>query len=150
MSFMAEFNRRLIGSMDKFTFDQLRERPKESDMKVVYVAGKFRGPSAWDIECNIRQAEALALEVWRMGAAALCPHTNTRFFQNAAPDDVWLQGDLVLLERCDAMITVDNWRDSSGACAEVEHAKANGIPVFHDLLSLNVFLFGVPAARLRR
>ena len=60
-------------------------------MKVVYIAGPFRGPNAWEIEQNIRRAESLALEVWRAGAAALCPYTNTRFFQGAAPDDVWLR-----------------------------------------------------------
>ena len=60
-------------------------------MKVVYVAGPFRGPNAWEIEENIRRAERLALEVWRLGCACLCPHTNTRFFQGAAPDAVWVR-----------------------------------------------------------
>ena len=57
--------------------------PENQDlqMKLVYIAGPFRGSSAWDIEENIRVAERAALEVWKMGAAALCPHTNTRFFQ---------------------------------------------------------------------
>lgn len=109
-------------------------------MKVVYVAGKFRGPDSWSIENNIRAAETLALEVWRLGAAALCPHTNTRFFQGAAPDAVWLEGDLVMLERCDAVITVDNWKDSTGACAEVDRAYTRKIPVFHSLTDLNEWL----------
>jgi len=109
-------------------------------MKLVYVAGPFRGDSAWAIECNIRRAETLALEVWRLGAAALCPHTNTRFFQNAAPDEVWLAGDLVMLERCDAVILTDCWERSSGARAEVEHAQKRGIPVFVHLLDLREWL----------
>jgi hypothetical protein len=105
-------------------------------MKVIYIAGPFRGPSAWDIESNIRRAETLALEVWRMGAAALCPHTNTRFFQNAAPDDVWLKGDIALLERCDAMLMTDDWQRSSGARAEHDHASFKRIPVFYELKAL--------------
>lgn len=109
-------------------------------MKLIYIAGKFRGPSSWDIECNIRAAETLALEVWRRGAAALCPHTNTRFFQNAAPDDLWLAGDLVMLERCDALVTVENWQSSQGAIAEVAHARARGIPVLHSLGELDRWL----------
>lgn len=100
-------------------------------VRVVYIAGPFRGPSAWDIECNIRAAETLALEVWRAGAAALCPHTNTRFFQNAAPDEVWLAGDLALLERCDAVLMTPDWQRSSGARAEHDLAKEHGIPVFY-------------------
>lgn len=109
-------------------------------MKVIYVAGPFRGPSAWEIECNIRRAETLALEVWRLGAAALCPHTNTRFFQNAAPDSVWLEGDLELLRRCDAVILTEDWVRSSGARAEVEFADKLGLPVFHTLKQLKDLL----------
>ena len=109
-------------------------------MKVVYVAGPFRGPSAWDIECNIRRAEALSLEVWRLGAAALCPHTNTRFFQGAAPDEVWLQGDLALLLRCDAILMTPDWARSSGATAERDYAVANGIPVFETLDALAAWM----------
>jgi hypothetical protein len=102
-------------------------------MKVVYVAGPFRGPSSWDIECNIRRAEELALEVWRRGAAALCPHTNTRFFQGAAPDEVWLAGDLEMLARCDAILMTGDWARSSGARAEHDYAVEHGIPVLYDV-----------------
>lgn len=114
-------------------------------MKVIYIAGPFRGASAWDIECNIRRAEALALEVWRLGHAALCPHTNTRFFQNAAPDEVWLKGDLALLERCDAVVLTADWKRSSGALAEVQFANDKNIPVFDDLRELQSWLAGRPA-----
>lgn len=105
-------------------------------MKVVYIAGPFRGKSAWDIECNIRRAEKLALEVWRNGIAALCPHTNTRFFQGAAPDDVWLEGDLELLSRCDAVLMTPDWARSSGARAEEEFANKHGIKVFYSIFDL--------------
>lgn len=102
-------------------------------MMVVYVAGPFRGPSSWAIEQNIRRAETLALQVWRRGAAALCPHTNTRFFHGAADDRVWLDGDLELLSRCDAILMTDNWQQSDGARKEHEFAKARGIPVCYTL-----------------
>ena len=39
-------------------------------MKVVYIAGPYRGRSNWEIECNIHNAEIVALEVWALGAAA--------------------------------------------------------------------------------
>lgn len=105
-------------------------------IKVVYIAGPFRGPSAWDIEENIRRAERLALEVWRAGYAALCPHTNARFFQGAAPDEIWLAGDLELLRRCDAVLLTPDWQKSSGAHAEREEALRVGIPVFEALTAL--------------
>lgn len=98
--------------------------------KVIYVAGPFRGPSAWAVQQNVMAAMAVALEVWRMGAVALCPHSNTMFFDQAAPDDVWLDGDLELLRRCDALVTTPDWRRSSGATAEVQFAVDHDIPVF--------------------
>lgn len=109
-------------------------------MKLIYVAGPFRGPNSWEIEQNIRRAESLALEVWRLGAAALCPHTNTRFFQGAADDKVWLEGDLEMLRRCDALILTPDWIKSSGARAEVAEANRLEIPVFHTLHELQFFL----------
>lgn len=100
-------------------------------MKIVYVAGPFRAPTAWDIEQNIRRAEALALEVWRAGTACICPHANTRFYQGAAPDEIWLNGDLEIVRRCDAVLTTHDWERSSGTRGEVELAHKSGIPVFH-------------------
>lgn len=100
-------------------------------MKVVYVCGPFRGANSWEIECNIRRAEALALQVWQTGAACICPHANTRFYQGAAPDAVWLDGDLELLRRCDAVLTTANWGKSSGARAEVALASTLALPIFH-------------------
>lgn len=114
--------------------------PMSRRMPVVYIAGPFRGPSAWDVESNIRRAETLALEVWRLGAAAICPHTNTRFFQGAAPDEVWLKGDLEILRRCDAVLMTPDWEKSSGAQAERDDAEEHGISVFHSLDSLAAWL----------
>ena len=100
-------------------------------MPVVYVAGPFRAPTPWLIEQNVRTAEAASLEIWKLGAAALCPHTNTRFFQHSAPDEVWIEGTLELLRRCDALVLVgDRWRESTGTVKELELAHRLGLPVF--------------------
>jgi Domain of unknown function (DUF4406) len=111
-------------------------------MKVVYVAGPFRGPDSWTIENNIRRAETLALEVWRIGAAAICPHTNTRFFQGAAPDNVWLDGDLAILAKADAILMTPDWERSSGARAELAFAHGQNIPAFYDIAELRNWLAG--------
>jgi hypothetical protein len=115
-------------------------------MRVVYVAGPFRATNEdgtanqWEQEQNIRRAEALALEVWRLGAAAICPHTNTRFYQGSAPADLWLGGDLAILAKCDAVLLTDDWERSAGARAEVAFADANDIPTFQTLDSLRPWL----------
>lgn len=109
-------------------------------MKVIYIAGPFRGRNAWEIECNIRRAETLALEVWRLGCAAVCPHTNTRFFQGAAEDSVWLQGDLEIMRRCDAVLFTEDWVRSHGARLEREEASKFNLPVFDSIAGLTQWL----------
>jgi len=109
-------------------------------MKVIYVAGPFRGPDHWAIENNIRRAEALALEVWKLGAAAICPHANTRFYQGACPDEVWLAGDLEILLRCDAILLTEDWSKSVGAKEEYLFAMKQRMPVLLDIAELKRFL----------
>lgn len=109
-------------------------------MKVIFISGPFRGENAWEVENNIRVAENLALQVWKLGAAAVCPHTNTRFFSGAAPDNVWLEGDKAILQKCDAVIMTHNWRRSDGATAEYHFAVANNIPVLAGIDSLEHWL----------
>lgn len=109
-------------------------------MKVVYIAGRFRGANSWEMENNVRRAEELSLEVWKRGAAALCPHTNTRFFQGAAPDAVWLEGTLALLAKCDACMMVPNWELSQGARGELAYALEHNIPVFYRMYELEEWL----------
>lgn len=105
-------------------------------MKVVYIAGPFRGANYWEQEQNIRRAEQLALDVWKLGFAAICPHTNTRFFQGAAPDDVWLAGDIAIMLLCDAVLMTPDWNGSYGASKERAIALDNLIPVFYDTVDL--------------
>jgi hypothetical protein len=115
-------------------------KPPAPTKPVIYIAGPYRGPSSWEIEENIRRAERLALDVWKLGAVGLCPHTNTRFYQGAAPDATWLDGDLELLRRCDGIIVTDDWQRSSGARAEVAFAQTQQIPVFLTLEDLAFWL----------
>lgn len=108
--------------------------------KLIYIAGPFRGANQWEQFQNIREAETLALEVWRMGAVALCPHANTAHFQGALPDDVWLEGDLEMMRRCDAVLLMPRWRGSRGAVEEAKEAKQAGLPVFEYVSDLRTWL----------
>lgn len=120
-------------------------------MKVVYIAGPFRSASthvpgeqnAFGVLQNIMRAMELALEVWQTGkAVALCPHANTFCFQGAADDSVWLDGDLELMKRCDAVLMTPDWARSSGATKERDTAVAKGIPVFYSISTLKEWLDG--------
>ena len=109
-------------------------------MKVVYVAGPFRGRTAWDVAQNIRAAEVLGLQVAEAGAVPLIPHANTANFNGTLTDNFWIRATAELLRRCDAMICTANWRESTGARGEVELAQTRGIPVFFDLAGLHAWL----------
>lgn len=111
------------------------ERPR-----VIYVAGPFRSPTHWGIVENVRRAEAAALEVWKRGAIALCPHLNTANFQGALPDGAWLYGTLELMRRCDAVVLVEGWESSSGTMTEIAEAETLGIPVLSSLDQLDKWL----------
>jgi hypothetical protein len=101
-------------------------------MKVIYVAGPYRDESAWGIEQNIRHAEEIGLEIAKLGAASLIPHTLYRFFQGVLPDRFWLDATLELMRRCDAILLCDGWKGSSGSVAEKHEAARIGLPIFYE------------------
>lgn len=99
-------------------------------MKVVYIAGKFRGPTAWDVAENVREAERWALKVAHCGGMPLCPHANTAHFDGQLDDSFWLNGTLELLKRCDGAVFIPGWTESRGACAEHAYAERNRIEIW--------------------
>ena len=107
---------------------------------VIYIAGPFRGATAWEVEQHIRHAEALAFAVAQLGAMPLCPHTNTRFFHGSLTDQFFLEGAVELMSRCDGVILTDDWHRSEGARADVARAHQLNLPVFDSLDALHVWL----------
>lgn len=112
-------------------------------MKVVFICGPYRGSTAWEIEQNVRVAEEASLEAMRVGAFPYCPHTASRFFEGILPDAFFLKGCLEMLGRCDAILTVGEWRGSSGAVNEVDFARENGIRYFGSVEALKAWLEAV-------
>jgi len=110
-------------------------------MRVVYIAGKFRGKDAWEVHKNVQEALKVAFEVASLGAMPLTPHANCFPFDGTLDDQFWLEGTMELLRRCDAVMTVSNWTTSTGAKDEVHEAVSKlGIPVFHELSQLDAWL----------
>lgn len=99
---------------------------------VAYVSGPYRDTrGTWYVEQNVRAAEAVAVELWRMGYAVICPHTNTRHMDGCCPQsaDVFIRGDLELVRRSDLVVTLPNWVRSVGARNEVNAAHYAGVLV---------------------
>lgn len=99
-------------------------------MKVCYVAGPYRADTIHETVQNIRAAEAIGIELWKLGMAAIVPHLNTALFDGVCSDDTWLAGDLEILSRCDLLVLVPGWRFSSGSVAEYERALELGLKAY--------------------
>src|SRR5262245_29789523 len=110
-------------------------------LKIVYIAGPYSAKSAYEaghdmfrVQQNIMNAMVLGLEVAHSGVAfPLIPHANTMFFTGAAREQIWIDGDLELLSRCDAVLFTHNWRQSKGAIGEHDFAIAHRIPCLYSI-----------------
>lgn len=101
-------------------------------MRIAFISGPYRDVTPHQIMENIRRARLVALKYWRHGYAVICPHSNTALFDGEADDSVWLEGDLEILRRCDVVVMMEGWRNSEGACHELEEATISGLEVIYD------------------
>src|SRR3972149_3783943 len=118
---------------------------RSEKMKVIYIAGPYRDSRGeFYVGQNIYEAEMAALRVWQMGGVALCPHKNSGGLGGAygLDDRTWLEGDLELLRRCDAIYLITDWQSSAGVQAEKLFAEEIGIPVLQTERDVMLFLRG--------
>ncbi len=111
-------------------------------MRVIYIAGRFRGATHRDIQMNVLAAEAAGLDVAKLGAMPMIPHKNTENFHGLLTDEFWIDGTAELLRRCDA-IYIFNQADldqSAGTRGELKLAKQLGRPIFFDLNAIEAWL----------
>lgn len=98
---------------------------------IVYTAGPYRDrDGAYAVQQNIRQAEEVALQLWRAGYTVICPHKNTAMFDGAIPEDAILCGYLEVVQRCDLVVMLPGWELSEGSILEKQIADSEGIPVY--------------------
>lgn len=101
-------------------------------MKLIFISGPYRSSSEWELIENIRHAEAAAIKLWQQGWVVICPHKNTSHFGGLADDNVWLEGDMEILTRCDAIYMLNTWEASEGAKAELAIAKEMELEIYYE------------------
>ena len=101
---------------------------------IIYVAGPYNGKDPLDVKQHILNASKVSIECWKRGWACICPHKNSSGFESYEDDkltwETWINGDLEILAKCDAIVMVDDWHESKGALIELEFAKEKGIIIF--------------------
>jgi len=100
--------------------------------KVIYISGAYRNKTISGTFQNIMNARDGAVRLWNEKWIVICPHLNTFLMDGLCPDSVWLDGDLEILRRCDAIFMLQNWETSKGANEELALAKKLGLEIIYE------------------
>ena len=101
-------------------------------MKVIYVAGCYRADDINGVLGNIIKAREASRKLWLRGWAVICPHLNSCFMDGTDTDKIFLDGDLEILRRCDAIYMLNGWEKSTGAKNELKEAGKNGLEIIFE------------------
>lgn len=102
-------------------------------MKICYIAGPYRSKTLNGVWENIMFARQYAIKYWNLGYSVICPHTNTMLMDMENTDNMFLEGDLEMIRRCDVMVMIPGWEKSVGACGELRLAKELGLEIIYEL-----------------
>jgi len=124
---------------------------------LVYTAGPIRSynpdqeVAVEEVRRNLRRAREVAKELWVEGVSVICPHANTDLDRdidmppNGYQDEAdWIGGDLVQIIRCDAILMLPGWENSSGAKEELCCAARAGLKIFFDVHALLAYISPLP------
>ena len=101
---------------------------------IIYLATPIRPKNGKTVDENVRIAKGLALELWKKGYTVICPAANSDLPISLAEKELeaerWLNGDIEILQRCDAMVVAPDWEKSDGVKGEITVAGMCGVPVY--------------------
>lgn len=99
-------------------------------MQAWYIAGPYGADEPYKIARNIMHARTEAEKMWLDGRAVICPHMNTAWFEG--PRQLYIDGDLEILSRCDGIFMLTGWESSEGAKGELDLAKRLGLKIEYE------------------
>lgn len=126
--------------MSTYRWFEPLEPPEQSAPRLIFVTGAFNGPSEWARQYNVRKAANCALDVWKRGGVAICPHLNSGEFFAQAPEYQFTEGYLEVLRRCDAIYLVEGWGASMGSRREMAEAQRIGLTILKTIDELETYL----------
>jgi hypothetical protein len=113
-------------------------RKSQTNIEILFLAGAYMSNDPNDIRRNIQLAEQHSIELWNRGYKVFCPHLNTCNFEVKAKavEQAYKEFDMRMLNCCDAVFALPNWKASKGAQAEIAQAKRLHKPIFYSLNEL--------------
>jgi len=119
----------------------------KANKPIIYIAGKLTDTENHLILANIEKAYNVFIELLRCGIYSICPHTLTTHIIDAKVDtlkgmdyEIWIEYCFSVLQRCDAVLMLDNWQDSYGAKKELSYTKKLGLPIYYSVAELKAAL----------
>jgi hypothetical protein len=104
--------------------------------KMVYIAAPYTHP---DPVANTHDAIRVAERIIDEGFTPIIPHLCLLWhLVTPHPPEFWYAHDLEILRRCDFLLRIGG--TSTGADAEVEFARREGIPVFFSINEIKEFV----------
>jgi len=102
--------------------------------RVVYVCGPYRNSNEELKRENILHALRISVRLWELGWFCITPHLNTANFEfyTDLDEDVWLEGGLEILSRCDCIFCLKGWETSQGSMKEFELAQKLEKDVYYE------------------
>lgn len=110
-------------------------------MRLIYVAGQYRGFSKERVDLNIQAAMHAGVLLAERGYMPVIPHKNTEKMElltDKCDETFWIQGTMALMKVCDAVLMIDGWKYSAGAIGEHEQASRMGMKIFYRTHEVNV------------
>lgn len=107
-------------------------------MRLVYIAGPYRGANQFNVKTNIHRAEVTGADLLQYpDLYPVIPQANTAHWEGLRDAAFFRDGKLEFLRRCDACYLVpSDWKKSEDTVGEVNEAIRLGIPVLYDQLHL--------------
>ncbi len=100
--------------------------------KLVYIAGKLKAPTPSEYLKNVHFMINTAEKVRALGFNVITPCNDmlNGIVCGLLDPENYIENDLAILERCDAVFLCRGWESSYGVGLEIDRANEKNIPVF--------------------
>lgn len=110
---------------------------KKNCRPVIYIAGPYTSDTRSGIDNNIEHAKKAALELSANGWAPITPHLNLYHFEDYEicglfDYTTWMDIDVSILMRCDAIFMLKGWEHSKGSTHEHALAEQQELKIYYE------------------